>query len=101
MYSTLCEKFAATLDFKCIGSKYGDYTWLDDHKVAELIEKVFGLISQEILLELESSETMMTFNDEAGEPDEMGELREVFKDCALTEEEAEALGFGPGPHFPE
>ena len=31
----------------------------------------------------------------------MASVRDAMRDCALTEDESEALGFGHGPHFPE
>ena len=43
------------LNFKRIGSKYGDYSWLDDNKINELIKQNLGLIDKEIELERNSS----------------------------------------------
>ena len=39
-------------DFKRIGSKYGDYSWLDETKITELIAKTLGLARREMMIEL-------------------------------------------------
>ena len=38
--------------FKRIGSKYGDYSWLDDAKIDELVDRTLGKVQRQIENEL-------------------------------------------------
>lgn len=39
------------LIFKLVGSKYGDYDWLNDRKIAELVFGTLGLMRKELMFE--------------------------------------------------
>lgn len=44
------------IEFKTIGSKYGDYTWLDNDKIHQLVSRTIKLFGRQIEIERQTME---------------------------------------------